>query len=553
LIFVVLLVVLELIPGRPLIAQVKASLGQRAQIEGDLEIINLDYKDHVSILYFLKLQDGSHMPLRFLSHPPTHLQSGAHVRADGELSNGSLVLYSGNTSLATTTTSTSTVSTSASPVSGTLGPQSTLVILVNFQDSPVQPYSVADAKNAYFGTANSFFSENSYGQTTLTGDVVGWFKIPESILTCNMSSIATDAQTAAKASGVNLANYTRYVYAFPTNSACGWAGSSNVGGNPSQSWINGNTLDIHTIVHELGHAFGLWHSHLMDCGTSATIGTNCSIVDYGDPLDVMGVPQSSSAHYNAFQKERLGWLNYGNSPSIQTVQSSGTYTIDSYELGGTGPNALKILKSVDSTTGAKTWYYVEARKAVGFDAFLADGVYYTQNETNGVLFHVGTDGNGNSGDLLDMTPTTSTSSGWLDASLAVGQSFQDPAAGVTFTTTQVSSTGATIQVAINGSSVTPSLKVSTNQSSYNLGQTVGITVTAFNGSTPAAGVSVSVNLIAPNGQASSLKGTTGSNGSATLSYKLSRRSPIGTYQVQAATKGTGSNPTIGASTSFVVQ
>jgi hypothetical protein len=123
------------------------------------------------------------------------------------------------------------------------------------------------------------------------------------------------------------------------------------------------------------------------------------------------------------------------------------------------------LKSVDSTTGAKTWYYVEARKAVGFDAFLADGVYYTQNETNGVLFHVGTDGNGNSGDLLDMTPTTSTSSGWLDASLAVGQSFQDPAAGVTFTTTQVTSTGATIQVTINGSSVTPSLKVSTNQSS----------------------------------------------------------------------------------------
>jgi hypothetical protein len=62
-------------------------------------------------------------------------------------------------------------------------------------------------------------------------------------------------------------------------------------------------------------------------------------------------------------------LNYGSSPPITTVTTSGTYILDAYELASWGPKALKIL-ATDSTTGAKTWYYVEARKAIGFDSFL---------------------------------------------------------------------------------------------------------------------------------------------------------------------------------------
>ena len=46
-------------------------------------------------------------------------------------------------------------------------------MLVNFQDDVVEPYTVADAQNVYFVTANNFFMENSYGQTSLTGSR-GW-------------------------------------------------------------------------------------------------------------------------------------------------------------------------------------------------------------------------------------------------------------------------------------------------------------------------------------------------------------------------------------------
>ena len=336
-----------------------------------------------------------------------------------------------------------------------------------------------------------------------------------------------------------------------TIAVCGWAGSSYVGGNPSQSWLNGNSPDVHTIDHEMGHAFGLMHSHLLDCGTSAIVGSNCTVVEYGDQFDSMGTPQTASPDYNAFQKERLGWLNYGSSPSITTVQSTGVYTIGPYELDGSGPNALKILKSTDPATGAKTWYYIEARQPVGFDAFLATATYYTQNETTGVLFHTGTDGDANSSDVLDMTPATPLALGWYDASLAAGQTFQDAAAGVTITPTAVSSTGATVEITIAATTPAPvTTSLTTNQSNYLPGQSVAMTVTMLSGISPVAGTSTTVTVTPPSGKAASLSGTTGSNGSAVLTYKLAKRATAGVYQVQVGK--TGSNAA-SAKASFTVQ
>src|SRR5207253_4043982 len=124
----------------------------------------------------------------------------------------------------------------------------------------------------------------------------------------------------------------------------------------------------------------LWHSHALDCG-AVTVGPTCTAIEYGDLFDKMG-GTTYSGHFNSFQKERLGWLNSGTSPPIMTVPTSGTYVLETYETAGSGPKALKILKSTDPTTGYRTWYYVEARKAIGFDEFLAT---VTNNATNGVL------------------------------------------------------------------------------------------------------------------------------------------------------------------------
>ena len=93
-------------------ANPKAATQSRVQLEGELEILHQDYKDgRGHYLYSLKMADGTRVPLQFMKQPPTHLLSGDHVRVSGQLSGGSMVLYSGSTNVRkTTTTSTTTTS-----------------------------------------------------------------------------------------------------------------------------------------------------------------------------------------------------------------------------------------------------------------------------------------------------------------------------------------------------------------------------------------------------------------------------------------------------------
>lgn len=533
-----------------------ASSSQHVQLEGELEVLNKDFKDHAEVSYSLKLANGNRLPMKFTGDAPKGFVTGDHVQAEGELSSNTLLLYSGSNVKSGGNGGTPPTTSTSIPLPNTFGPQSTLVILVNFQDSAVEPWTPASVQTMFSGTVNNFIKENSYGQTSIVPTVVGWYTIPDSITTCNTSQMATDAQNAAVAGGVVLSNYARYVYVFPFDSACAFAGSSTVGGKPSESWINGGGSDFHTMDHELGHAFGLWHSHTLDCGTSATICSGGTVIDYGDLMDTMGTTADWSPDYNSYQKERLGWLGYGSSPAIQTVASSGSYTISPYEPGGSGPNALKILQSTDSTTGAKTWYYLEARQPLGFDAFLTATTFpYNQTVSDSVLFHLGTDGNGNSGDLIDMTPATPVAQQWWDMGLGVGQTYNDSSAGVSVTVASVSSSGATVQVTLKGSAAPSQVttSVTTNQSSYMPGQTVGITVTATSGSVPASGVAVTATVTNPSGNATTLKGTTGSNGTASLSYNLSKRATAGTYQVGAAAASATASATAAPSVSFSVQ
>ena len=140
---------------------------------------------------------------------------------------------------------------------------------------------------------------------------------------CDSTKISIDARAAAAAAGADLSAYGRYIYIFPQNSGCWWSGMETVGGNPSRAWINGS-IAPGTISHEVGHNFGLDHSHALGCG-STTLGSSCSPIEYGDVLDTMG---SSHGHFNAFQKEQLGWLDNSSSPPITTVEANGTYMLN---------------------------------------------------------------------------------------------------------------------------------------------------------------------------------------------------------------------------------
>lgn len=508
--------------------EVQPYIEEEIDVEGELEVLHEDRDPGSRYLHYLKINE-ERFSLHFAAHPPT-LHTGSRVRVRGVRIERALALESGATSVASL----------ATVLPNTFGEQRTVVILVNFQDKPTeQPYSLDYARGVVFGTTSQFYAEASYEKTSLAGEVVGWFTIPMNSTVCDGWALAGHAKVAATAAGVNLSAYTRYVYAFPGN-ACGWWGTGTVGGNPSQAWVNG-TLVFQVVGHEMGHNFGLFHSRSVDCG-STTLGSACTTDEYGDPLDVMG---SSTGHYNAFQKERLGWLNHGTTPPITTVQTDGTYGLDPYESNNGNPKALKILKATDPTTGAKTWYYVEFRQAIGFDNFLAGN----SNVLNGVVIHTGSESDANSSNLLDMTPTTASMS---DAALIVSKSFSDPEAGVTITTTWASSTNASVSVTF-GAAVTqvcvpanPTVALSPSQSqSVQAGTPVTYTASVTNNDNAACAASIfTLQATAPAGWSAALASSTpalspGAKASMTMQITSPASATGGAYPTGVATKNSG--------------
>jgi hypothetical protein len=410
-------------------AVIRTDVEEHVELEGTLEVLQEDWPNGARLRYFLD-SGGTRLSLHFATNPPAHL-TGDRVRVRGVVLANMLALDSGTTS----------VEILAAPPAGsnTFGDQRTLVLLVNFQDNPIEPYTLPYANGVVFTTASDFDREGSYQQTWLTGLVAGWYTIAMSSNVCDSVMLASLAQQAATAAGIKLSLYKRYVYAFPHN-ACSWWGMGTVGGNPSQAWINGE-FELKVVAHEMGHNFGLFHAHTLDCGSSPIV-PPCTWTDYGDTLDIMG---NTPGHFSAFMKERLGWLAYDTSPPIITVQTDATYQLEPLESAPDGgAKALRILRSTDPTTGRRTWFYVELRQAIGFDGFLSNGY---SNVVNGVVIRTGSESDGNSSYLLDMTPQTDD---WTDPALVSGLSFTDPLSGVTVKTTSVSSTGASVTVTLGG-------------------------------------------------------------------------------------------------------
>ena len=278
----------------------QANDGVGAELEGTLEILHEDREDGSSLYrHFLSTHDGKRLSLEGVQHPD--LLTGDQVRVRG--------VRSGQTLQLQTNTAQALEVLQYAPLPNTFGPQKTAVFLVNFASNPSEQLFTTSALKTYLNDrSGAFFRASSYQQTWLEIDVFGSYTMPFVNSGCPINSIQSYAEHAAVAQGINLSAYTRRVYVFPRMS-CGFNGAAYVGGNPSHAWLNG---DVGTFNHELGHNFGLYHSHSISC-PPAVLGPNCTTHDYGDSTDTMG---AAGGHYNPFQKQRLGWLDYGVSPPI---------------------------------------------------------------------------------------------------------------------------------------------------------------------------------------------------------------------------------------------
>lgn len=393
----------------------------------------------------------------------------------------------------------------------TFGGQKTLVILINFSGSAETTNTILDvtpndlgshdkidvtpqlASDLAFGSSNNsisnMFKEFSYGQAWLSGDVAGWYTMNLDNTACTRSNITSFGNSSASASGFSLSNYNHilYVYTRRYESDVISAGLSTVGGNPSTSWTNG-FLDLTVAGHELGHGLGLWHAHGLECGEAVIYSSvktilpippdppppgTCYNYEYTDISDLMG--SGHSEHFNAFAKERLGWLNYNVSPGITTVSGNGNYKIPAYELQNSESKALKILKGTNPSNGAKWYFYVEYRQPIGYD----------KGFTNSSLVHFGTEGYGNTSYLLDATPESASPwwTDWRDPSLVPGLNLFDPESGISITSQSADTSGATVSVNFGTPQCVhfnPTISISPSSQWGNSGQVLSYSITVTN-------------------------------------------------------------------------
>ncbi len=245
------------------------------------------------------------------------------------------------------------------------GEQKTIVIPVNFQDK-VLACSDADIASSFFTSANSvknYFSESSYNNINITGDVAPRVTVPyKSTDSCPSFFAVTDAaDQAVTALGINLNNYNRRVYELP-KATCNYAGIATIGGNPSRA-LTYLCQTPSVVAHEFGHNLGWYHA--------ATGTLTAPISEYGDTSCVMGSSSATGIRQpNTPHKIEAGWIPVGRVRTVianQTESADHTYTIYNSENGNTSEvQALKFHKSDTNED-----YYLSYRHPVGFDTVLA--------------------------------------------------------------------------------------------------------------------------------------------------------------------------------------
>ena len=331
-----------------------------------------------------------------------------------------------------------------------LGGRKTAVIAFNFESAPTsQPWTIEQIRSSIFtadSSTSAFFKEESYDQLwltgktgTLDGDVYGWYTLAAPPTGCGKPTYAYGdwaalAKSAAAVDGFDEDDYQHVMYVFPSGTDCTWAGLAYMPGK--ESWIN-DDLSVRVTGHELSHNLGIHHAGSWFCtgasGQAVQISASCRLNEYNDPFDVMGA--HGSRHSNGWHLQQLGLLQASN---VQTVTTSGTYSMTSALDSTPEPTTLRIPRTYAAGGAVQDWYYLEVRKPGGvFENFSPTDAFAT-----GVSVRVADNPTQlTQSRLLDTHPSGTI----YDAPLQVGGTFTDGQISVT----TVSAGSGSASVAIN--------------------------------------------------------------------------------------------------------
>lgn len=505
-------------------AEVTALVEQPIKIKGKLTVYHIDMPEE-NKSYFKYIVADSKTGKEYVLHfaqGETSLVTDDIVKVKGTVLGSELVLAKADNMSRQTALA-------SEPTSAYLGDQTTIVILMNFTDDTSEPYTQSQIAGYQFTndvSVNNYYQEDSFNQTSFSGDVTPWFTIPyaqsEGCDYSDYNSWANLADSAATAAGYTLSNYHHKVYVFPPTSSCSWSGMGSIGGNPSRAWIqtrSNSTTMIKVMAHELGHSFTLSHANSISCGTKAIdVYDNCTKSAYGDAYDPMG-GSSKLFHSNAPHKIVIPWISLDN---VQSVTESGRYSVVPLETESSSIQILKISKPDTSE-----YYYVGYRQPIGSDASLPSG------QTSGVQMHI-------SGTyLVDTTPGDDDFS---NAALSDDSVFQDAINGITITQVSHDANAATVQVFFGSPDCArpaPTVSVSPLSQSGSAEQTLYYTVSVVNNDS-AACPSTTFNISAtdlPAGftvdSSTTLTLAPGATGSADLNITSPADEPDGSYTFTA--------------------
>jgi len=407
--------------------------------EGTLERYVATFDDgHSERWYSLQTGDGS-PPVRLAFDGPPRSQSGARIRVWGDAEGGNLRVARYEELAPAPDLDVRAAS-----------KQETYAFVLVDTGSGVN-ITAAQAQTAFFSTTPAdksfadFYNESSFGQYTVTGDVVGPYTYPDT--SCNTDGMANTVQPMIGKT------YNHYVYYLgQKDSSCGFTGLAQEGSinRPAHNtWLNASAGCVVT-AQEPGHNLGMMHSNTITCSGasfSSSVGSSCTIKEYGDKLTPMG---SGCHQLNAYEKWYMGWLSGCNAVK---VTASGTFNLVPPE--SQCPGGIQVLQiplpaaqqvqdpEGDNDTLAD--YYVELRAPGGtFDTALAPGVYVYAADalpTTSTAGHTY---------ILDMNPQTTA----FDP-LSQGKTYTDPGGAISITLMSVGATGATVQVTVPNATGSP--------------------------------------------------------------------------------------------------
>jgi len=186
-------------------------------------------------------------------------------------------------------------------------------------DGEMLSFAKETVKNAI-----TFWKKNSRNKMKFTTSQFFIGKPGTAIERCNPSA---DIKAGMKIAGLKTVPIGTHIVVVNIYDTCGYAGLGSQEGNA----VNLRSFSTTTLVHELGHNFGYYHSSSMYCkgsDYSKFNSTNCSVEEYGDFRDLMGNDDwCPNATLSATQRATIF-----HTPLAKTLKTGVDVTIDESRL-----------------------------------------------------------------------------------------------------------------------------------------------------------------------------------------------------------------------------